>query len=89
MRPRYVHRMWKWLNKGSEVLCEAVIRLNYKGPGAWLLSSLCSVVLSFLLVDLKYDQVEAHIHKLPAENQSQAEKQEMGINVARARLHWH
>ena len=75
--------MLKRLNKGSEVLCEAVIRQNYKGPRAWLLSSLCSVLLSFLLVDLKYDQVEAHVHKLPAE------KQGMGINVARARQYWH
>lgn len=45
--------MLKWLGKESEVLCEAVIRLNYKGFRASLLPSPCSVPFSLLFDDMK------------------------------------
>lgn len=43
----------KWLIKDSEVLCEAVIRLNYKGFVASLLLSLCSAPFSPSFDDMK------------------------------------
>lgn len=55
--------MLKWLEKESEVLCEAVIRLNYKGFGALLLLSLCSVPFSLLPDDVKWDQVGAEMDR--------------------------
>lgn len=51
------------LRKKNEVLCGAVIRLNYKGFGASLLLSLCSAPFSPSFDDLKQDQVGAEMDR--------------------------
>lgn len=53
----------KWLIKDSEVLCEAVIRLNYKGFVASLLLSLCSAPFSLSFDDMKWVQVGAEMDR--------------------------
>lgn len=59
----FLSLMLKWFKKDSEVLCEAVIRLNYKGFGAALLLPLCSVPFASSFDDMKWDQVGAEMDR--------------------------
>lgn len=72
MCSRSVSLILKRLDKGSEVLCEAVIRLDHKGFGASLLFSLRSVPFLFLAWWHEMWRAEMDSHKLPVENWSQA-----------------
>lgn len=55
--------MLKWSEEDSEVLCEGVIRLKYKGFRASPLLLLCSVPFASSFDDMKWEQVGAEMDK--------------------------